>query len=107
MWYLDDKNNWQKTDNSIFSRIEDFFQRIQTYKGEQDFDVENGIDYLSVFQGTANLEIELDTIRSQFLQYFKSIEINTPTYKGDTVSISITIVLYDNTVLQRNIAMRY
>ena len=46
-WLLDIEGNWHEANGNIDSRTIDFITRLQTIKGEQSFNANNGLDFLN------------------------------------------------------------
>lgn len=69
-WLLDANGNWHEAKGEIETRIIDFITRLQTIKGEQSFNADNGLDFLNIINGRSLLEIEVENIARNFNNYF-------------------------------------
>jgi hypothetical protein len=77
-------------------------QIMQTFKGEQSFNANNGVDYLSVFNRQAFLKPQLDSIAAQFNQYFRDITITQITLaNSQQIQENIEITLFSGSVENR------
>ena len=48
LYYLNNDNEWASTDNSTIIKVEEMLQRMQTWRSERAFNVNDGVDYLGV-----------------------------------------------------------
>lgn len=103
IFYLDNNNKWKVSNNSTVSRVEDFFQRIQTFKYEQPFNQNNGIDYIAVFNNQADIESQLDEIIQEFKPYFQDITYNEPEQTGERLNIKMNIILKSGETISREL----
>ena len=69
-WLLDTNGNFYEATGDIETRIIDFITRLQTIKGEQSFNADNGLDFLNIINGQSLLEIEVENIARNFNNYF-------------------------------------
>lgn len=69
-WLLDIEGNWHEANGNIDSRTIDFITRLQTIKGEQSFNANNGLDFLNIINGSSLLEVEVENIAIDFNNYF-------------------------------------
>ena len=69
-WLLDIEGNWHEANGDIDSRTIDFIIRLQTIKGEQSFNANNGLDFLNIINGSSLLEVEVENIARDFNNYF-------------------------------------
>lgn len=72
-WLLDANGNWHEANGEIETRIIDFITRLQTIKGEQSFNADNGLDFLNIINGSSLLEVEVENIARNFNNYFDII----------------------------------
>ena len=103
IWYLNDNAEWVSTDNSTAIKIEEMLQRLQSWKGEKSFDAGDGVDYLSIFNKTAFLIPQLETIAEQYADFFQSVTFTDYTATPETIAINISIVLLSGNTVSRNI----
>ena len=101
-WYLDNDNLWKKTDNTIYIKIQNLLQRLQTFSGEQSFNFENGIDYISVFNKQSLLKPQLENIISEYSQYFKNVEYEVLNPTETTILVNLTITLFNDDVVNES-----
>lgn len=69
-WLLDREGNWHEANGGIEIRTIDFITRLQTIKGEQSFNANNGLDFLNIINGSSLLEVEVENIARDFNNYF-------------------------------------
>lgn len=69
-WLLDVNGAWHEVTGDIETRIIDFITRLQTIKGEQSFNADNGLDFLNIINGRSLLEVEVEDIARDFNNYF-------------------------------------
>lgn len=99
IWYLDNNGEFQSTEVSTYIQLEDMLQRMQTFKGEQSFNANNGVDYISVFNRKAFLTPQLNAIASLYNQYFRDITIvQIPTGNPDQIQENINVTLFSGEV---------
>ena len=98
--YLNNDGVFTYTNNSSLIKIEDMLQRLQTWKNEQSFNANNGVDYLGVFNKQSLLKPQLDSIISEYLSYFQTITYDVVQTSAEHVSIPMRI-----TLLNGNVAM--
>ena len=101
IFYMDNNGDFQSSENSTIIKVEDMLQRLQTFKGEQSFNAGNGIDYISVFNKRALLKPQIETITSQYAQYFQEIAYTIGEAINNSISISLRIVLFNGDVAMR------
>lgn len=93
-WILDINGIWHEVKGDIEARIIDFITRLQTIKGEQSFNINNGLDFLNIINGNSLLEIEVDNIAGNFNNYFDiTIEKSEEDKKEKVLKIDINIKL--------------
>ena len=69
-WLLDRDGNWHEANGDSETRTIDFITRLQTVKGEQSFNANNGLDFLNIINGSSLLEVEVENIARDFSNYF-------------------------------------
>ena len=74
-WLLDIEGNWHEANGDIEIRTIDFITRLQTIKGEQSFNANNGLDFLNIINGSSLLEVEVENIVRDFNNYFDKCKI--------------------------------
>lgn len=85
IFFLDENGEFQHTDNSVKIQVESFLQDISIWNGEQNFDIDNGVDWLGVLLGTVDPRIAITNIAQKYSSYFYvdnievSIDNNTKT----------------------------
>ena len=52
-WLLDIEGNWHEANGDIETKTIDFITRLQTIKGEQSFNANNGLDFLNIINGSS------------------------------------------------------
>jgi hypothetical protein len=102
IYFLNNENEWSSTDNSVMIKVEEMLQRMQTWRGEKSFNVNDGVDYLAVLNGQALLKPQLEDIADQYAQYFNSITIEVET-GGENIAVKLRIVLKSGQVVARTL----
>ena len=69
-WLLDREGNWHEANGDSETITIDFITRLQTIKGEQSFNANNGLDFLNIINGSSLLEVEVENIARDFNNYF-------------------------------------
>ena len=92
IYFLNNENEWSSTDNSAMIKVEEMLQRMQTWRGEKSFNVNDGVDYMAVLNGQALLKPQLEDIADQYSQYFNSISIEVEK-GGENIAVKLQIVL--------------
>ena len=92
IYFLNNENEWSSTDNSAMIQVEEMLQRMQTWRGEKSFNVNDGVDYMAVLNGQALLKPQLEDIADQYSQYFNSISIEVEE-GGENIAVKLQIVL--------------
>ena len=105
-WLLDVNGNWYEANGDIETRIIDFITRLQTIKGEQSFNANNGIDFLNIINGRALIQVDINNIAMDFLDYFyvKIEEVKRDLQKK-VMSVGLRIILKDNTEIKYNLLL--
>lgn len=78
--------------DEIAIKVAEFIQCLQTIKGEQSFNENNGLDFLNIINGRALPEIEINNIADRYTAYFKTT-INGTVIKDRKLYIDIKITL--------------
>lgn len=107
IYFLNNENEWGSTDNSVMIKVEEMLQRMQTWRGEKSFNVNDGVDYIAVLNGQALLKPQLEDIADQYAQYFNSITIvvrimDTPS-NGKNIASDVQIVLKSGQAVARTL----
>lgn len=101
-----DKNNKMHFAKSENERL--FFgllQELKLFKQENPLDIEAGIDYIAIFNGTAFLQVEFNKIINKHKQNFASLELGSVVKQGDYYSIGISAVMKDGTILNETLEL--
>ena len=102
IYFLNNENEWSSTDNSAMIKVEEMLQRMQTWRGEKSFNVNDGVDYMAVLNGQALLKPQLEDIADQYSQYFNSISIEVEK-GGENIAVKLQIVLKSGQVVARTL----
>lgn len=98
MIYIDNKGDLKITNDPQDIVFESCIQELRLWKGEKDINVEEGVDYRSVFEQAAFLKVELQNVVNRHAKNFASVEIGEPTMGEDEViKISIVFHMLDGT----------
>ena len=97
-WLINSEGQFYEAQNLIEEKIIDFITRLQTIKGEQSFNANNGIDFLNIMNGRALIQVDINNIAMDFLDYF---DVKIKDVKQDlqkkVMSVYLRIILKDNT----------
>lgn len=97
-WLLSADGSFYEAKNLIEEKIIDFITRIQTIKNEQSFNANNGIDFLNIINGRALIQVDINNIAMDFLDYFDvKIENVKQDLQKKVMSVDLKITLKDNT----------
>ena len=78
----------------INNAIVDFVSRLQTIKGEQSFNGDNGIDFLGIIEGRKLAELEINNIANNFSNYFTVKVVSTAKdYDKKVLNVSLRLIL--------------
>jgi hypothetical protein len=78
----------------INNAIVDFVSRLQTIKGEQSFNGDNGIDFLGIIEGRKLAELEINNIANNFSNYFTVKVLSTAKdYDKKVLNVSLRLIL--------------
>ena len=102
IYFLNNENEWSSTDNSTMIKVEEMLQRMQTWKGEKSFNVNDGVDYMAVLNGQALLQPQLEDIADQYSQYFNSVTIEVES-GGENIAVKLRIVLKSGQAVARTL----
>lgn len=73
-------------------------QRLQTFKQEQSFNADNGIDYIGVFNKRSLLKPQIETIINDYVEYFQQIDYVINEISNDSLSITLNVFLFNGDV---------
>ena len=102
IYFLNNENEWGSTDNSTMIKVEEMLQRMQTWRGEKSFNVNDGVDYMSVLNGQSLLKPQLEDIADQYAQYFNGITITVET-SDENIVVKLRIVLKSGQAIARTL----
>ncbi len=97
IWYVDSNGGFQSSENSSVISLYDMLQRLQTFKGEQSFNAQNGIDYFSVFNRQAFLKPQIEAIQNEYIQYFRDIT-NEYVYSRESITVNMRVTFNSGAV---------
>ena len=98
MWqYSSETDTFFQVTNSLDQKVQDFIQRLLTWRGEQDFNYTNGIDYYNVLAGRTDIRTEINSIANSFIAYFS---IKIVDYFIDKTNINVSLFLTFNDLSQ-------
>lgn len=102
-YLLDKENNFLEFNSDIDIKIADFIQCLQTIKGEQSFNQNNGLDFLGIINGRVLPEIEINNIAERYRAYFKVVVKRTEIIgKQLHIFLSLTLNNGDTTEFELN-----
>ena len=104
IWYVDGNGEFQTTDNSTLIKLYDMLQRLQTFKGEQTFNVLNGVDYFSVFNRQSFLKPQIEAIEADYTQFFRDIT-NDYVLGNENVQVNIRVTLPSGSIQESSLVL--
>lgn len=103
MWYLKQDGSFAKTTNAELIKLENLFQELKLWKGENPMNVELGIDYLGVFENRVSLKSSVQSICDKYSDSFKNIEVGDLNIGSEVATIPITLTLQDDSTIVREL----
>lgn len=96
-------------EGELNNQIVDFVSRLQTIKGEQSFNGNNGLDFLGILEGRKLPELEINNIAQYFTNYF-NVKINSTAIDKNkkALNINLSIILnndYDKQQVDLNLIL--
>lgn len=89
-----ENGNIETYTGDINNAIVDFVSRLQTIKGEQSFNGDNGIDFLGIIEGRKLAELEINNIANNFSNYFTVKVVSTAKdYEKKVLNVSLRLIL--------------
>lgn len=80
-------------------------QELRLFRGENPMDIEAGIDYLGVFNGSVYLPTQVDEVLNKYTAYFTALEASNYTVSGEQASMTIYCEFPDGTIKRDIIAV--
>lgn len=106
MWYLNSEGKFVSTTDAELIQIENLFQELLLWKGENPMNANLGIDYMGVFENRVFLKSSVEDICAKYAENFFNIEVGELLYSdnGEILSLTITITLIDGSTIKRDLA---
>ena len=105
MIFCDKENNlrFAKDENEkIFFAL---IQEIKLFKGENPLDFGAGVDYISIFNKTAFLQIEIQKIIEKYKENFKMLECSNIIQNDEVLEISINAAFKNGSVANETLLL--
>ncbi len=93
MWVYQN-NEWGETNDSLPTDFYNFVQILQTWKGEQDFNADNGVDWFNVLNGSVDIRMEINNIALLFSNIF-NVEITDYVKASTSISLTLQVSFYE------------
>lgn len=103
MWYLKQDGSFAKTTNAELIKLENLFQELKLWKGENPMNAELGIDYLGIFENRVSLKSSVQSICDKYSDSFKSIDIGELDIGTEVATMPITVTLQDDSTITRDL----
>lgn len=94
MWVYDN-GQFKLTKNAIEKKIGLCLQDLMLWKGESPFDVERGIDWTAILNGSKAIENEIDRVLLDYRQFFDKITISRLEKDKEKIIVDITFQVGD------------
>lgn len=85
-------NNFASITDPNLKYANALLQELQLFKGENPIDIESGIDYLAVFNGSKFLKSQVEDVCEKYEEFFDSITVGEVEEDGEIAKISIHFV---------------
>lgn len=101
IWYITKDGEFKSTEDITLLKIEDFIQNLQIWRGEQSFNIANGVDWLSVLNENTDIKYEINNIAANYNDFFQVSDIivskdrNTKVLK---VTLTLTLLNEDTKI---------
>lgn len=93
-YLIRENGNIEEFQGELNNAIVDFVSRLQTIKGEQSFNGNNGLDFLGIIEGRKLAELEINNIANNFTNYFSVKVLSTAKdYDKKVMSIALRLIL--------------
>lgn len=93
-YLIRENGNIEEYQGELNNAIVDFISRLQTIKGEQSFNANNGLDFMGIVEGRKLAELEINNIANNFTNYFTTQILSTAKdYNKKVLKISLRLLL--------------
>lgn len=91
LWYRDYSQGgvWSRTDNDTLIKANECIQELLLWSGENQFDIEAGVDYDAIFKSDKFIIADLDKVVSKYKPYFLDIVIKPLVVDAPKVLVEI------------------
>lgn len=105
MWFVDSKNQFQKSSDPKVISLESMIQELQLWLGENPMDITNGVDYMGVFENRVFLKSSIENVLQKYRSNYDILEIKDyeTNSSNELISVNISIVTKDGEALLRSI----
>lgn len=100
-YLIREDGHFEEYAGEINNAIVDFISRLQTIKGEQSFNGNNGLDFLGIIEGRKLAELEINNIAQSFTNFFTVKVVSTSKdYNKKVLNIALRLLLNNNEDMQ-------
>lgn len=93
-YLIREDGRFEEYSGEINNVIVDFISRLQTIKGEQSFNGNNGLDFLGIIEGRKHAELEINNIANDFNNYFSVVVKSTAKdYNKKVLKVELRLIL--------------
>lgn len=93
-YLIREDGRFEEYTGEINNVIVDFISRLQTIKGEQSFNGNNGLDFLGIIEGRKHAELEINNIANDFNNYFSVVVKSTAKdYNKKVLKVELRLIL--------------
>lgn len=100
-YLIREDGHFEEYSGEINNVIVDFISRLQTIKGEQSFNGNNGLDFLGIIEGRKHAELEINNIANDFNNYFSVVVKSTAKdYNKKVLKVELRLILNNSDDMQ-------
>lgn len=100
-YLIREDGRFEEYSGEINNVIVDFISRLQTIKGEQSFNGNNGLDFLGIIEGRKHAELEINNIANDFNNYFSVVVKSTAKdYNKKVLKVELRLILNNSDDMQ-------
>lgn len=100
-YLIREDGHFEEYSGEINNVIVDFISRLQTIKGEQSFNGNNGLDFLGIIEGRKHAELEINNIANDFNNYFSVVVKSTAKdYNKKVLKVELRVILNNSDDMQ-------
>lgn len=102
IWFRKDNGEFAYTDIAEFKIYHECLQELLLWKYENSFYFDNGIDYYSILNKKAFINLEFENVLDKYREYFNEITAEYNNTNLQELQVNIKFVFKDNTIINKN-----